>query len=301
LGFRVGSSGAVTACGSDGCALLDAITLLPEGTYDPVGILNPLTTYAPHMQQGLPTTCGYVYNSEPCGLQGNKNAYWDAVCLLLAENPLDPFSLEGIYVEVQFGRLGIHAKGCTTLDYEKLSPTLSASTAGGGYNVTQSILFNYGLPFGNSWVELYFDGNWFLDFVGRAVTATRLLLMKTNDKAVYYTSFVDSHRQPLSGANTYKITFNGSSAEVDTANGGFWSLTVYDDTFYMYELATHNSIHNTTTTPEAVHFARVCQSGVTCIPVPAGAFNIIYRRYVPNHGWYKPPHVEMCAPTAPCN
>jgi len=307
LAVRVYSSGAPTACGADGCAFLDTITFAPEVAPIHPGVLNPLTKYAHLMQQGVASACPYAYHQEPCGVNGNKSAFWDAVCALLSENPLDPASPEGIYVDSNFAKLGIHSSGCSTLDYSQLDPTLNANTADGGYTVTQAVVNVYGLRYGQSWLELIYSGQWGQDFIGRAVTATRLFFMKSNDKAEYYTAFYDSHGDTLTGSNSYKIDFKSASAQVDHAHGGFWSITVYDSTYYMDQFTTHNSLRNNTgNLPASVHLAAVCSTtNPNCLPVPAGQFNVILRRYVPStsseESAFEPRKVELCDASAPCN
>jgi len=275
----------------------NSITLVPQDT--PVSTLTPLapfTAYNATMGRNDPTTtCAYSYPLvEPCSTHGNKMDFWHAVCQLLAENPLPLFSDEAIYVEKNFGLLGIHPWGCikqvVELRSDVLINTLKASNPTGGYANLLSVVQTQGVKRPSTtyspWVYLPYSGQWGNQYTTRAVTANRLLALQVNSDAAYWTAFTDSTGANLvlpAATHFYQINFQGL-VPVDPVTG-FWSITLYDNSFYMITSTgiTHTSAKGRAPLVYPIIISSACSAGPTpCLQVPVGVhFNLIFRGFAP--------------------
>jgi hypothetical protein len=65
----------------------------------------------------------------------------------------------------------------------------------------------------------------------QAMIQVRSIGINSSKEAVYYNAYADAELNPLSGKNSYSITFaKNQIPPVDKARYGFWSLTIYDRT-----------------------------------------------------------------------
>jgi len=284
MALRVWSNGVSDTCGVDGCKFIQSIAFTPVSTISSPLAVNSL--YGPDMSTA--SECAYSCNpTVPCGT-GSPTYFWKAVCLALSESPLT--GAEATYVANSFLSLGINSAGCTSSpNYTALNVALTnASTSGWTQLVAAVKTSSYTQ---GPWVFLrYTDNNlsngtatWYPDLLTRAITATRLLEMNVNEKAVYYTAFNDSNQIPLSGANnqTYQISAGGT---FPLAPEGFWSFTVYGpDYFFANDSTTSTRLaYKGTQAISALQFnlSSSCTSA-NCVTIPKGAFNVMLRGYSP--------------------
>jgi hypothetical protein len=300
-------------CGSDGCTLFVGANAFTFSNATNGGtLINPRTVYSPWMTGT--NGCTYVYNQPICGTGASSAKqvnFWNAVCQALKENPLDAGSPEAAYVTSKFSSWGITPTGCAAnFNASAFASTLSSTNATGGWSV-----LNAGIQTTNAvkgpWVYLTYAGNWAAtgDYTLRAQTTTRLHLMNINSEAVYYTAFTDSSAAPLNGNSaSYKLNWDPAAIPIDVANRGFWSVTVYDNSYFFYKPTSPKrwAIRgNTNTQPAEIHFANTCTTG-NCVPIPQGAFNIMLRGYVPLPGFiysslnYNLPTITKCASATAC-
>jgi len=276
----------------------------------PIGVKYYNVTYGPYMSPNpaVPgSTCPYSYAQVPCG-SGSKSAFWDGLCVALADNPVT--GAEATYVENTFGSLGIHPTGCTALDYSTLNAGVLDAWAyiySNWLNPTVSItsgIWNF-LPFNGQW-GVHDSSTALL----RAVASTRLALMNSNAKAPYWVTYQDNDGNALNGAwgATYKLVWNSTDAFVD-ANRGFWSVTLYDTTGFLYKPPAGTdqkqyAVRGTTIPSGSFPISNTCTSSV-CVRAPPGPFTLAIRAYgpLPNvlpGGNYNFPSVVKCDCHSPC-
>jgi hypothetical protein len=91
-----------------------------------------------------------------------------------------------------------------------------------------------GVPIGNGWQRQKNAGSWGTDWFGRAQQAVIYILTNDWREAVYLIRGTDADGRLLDGPHRYTMTFAGDALPpVDRARGGFWSLTMYDDEYFM--------------------------------------------------------------------
>jgi len=261
-------------------------------------------------------TSGPVY---PGG--SNYTNFWKAVCLAIAENPLNNLyqTAEAAYVNATFlPTLGIHSYGCNTISvatYAQLSSALYTNASSGWWNISQ-VLGNYTNVYSQQWVFLNYTttntttgATLWSNYTARAVTATRLLFLNPNEKAAYYTAFNDSNGAALTGGNTYQINVTGG--KIPLAPQGFWSFTVYGNNYYLLTNPSNKWAvqGNASTLPPATFNLSSSCSTPNCIPIPSTAttFNVMFRAYSPTSAIlpvngvvsYTLPNISKC--TTPCN
>jgi len=173
------------------------------------------------------------------------------------------------------------------------------------------------------WQFLPFDGQWASGcgeadmgcsndaYLLRAVTSARLHAMNPNAEAVYYAAFTDHKGDPLNASKnqTYRMEFDDdSSVPVDYSVGGFWSLTVYDSTYYLNG-ANGNHVYAirgaSNAEPPKVHIAHTC-TNANCIPAPDGPFVVLLRGYAPTNSFqpnsgYELPWIKTCQNKKVCD
>ena len=175
-----------------------------------------------------------------------------------------------------------------------------------------------GVDTGNGWQRQENGGVWGTDWFGRAQAAVVYIFVNDYHEAMYFIRGTDAENAFLYGRYGYTMTFaKGALPPVDRDRGGFWSLTMYDQDYYM--LATSpNGRHNIGTVnldADELRFAadgsltlhlshqapedEVAQSN--WLPAPEGQFALIIRAYVPTQplldGTYKLPNVQRARPT----
>jgi len=287
--------------GIDGCYTLERIAFvaLPPTA----ALLNPFSTYLPLMDPRSSTACSYHYTHPPCS-GGNNHAFWDAVCRILTESP--PSAAEAAYINANFASLGIHSTGCTSLDYVALEAGFIE-----GYNTVkndQAVVGDTSPEGSNVWKFLPFSGTWDVSEQGlliRAVTSFRLHAMVPNTEAAYWVTFTESrgHLDRLSCANgvSYRVDFR-APAPVNYDHFGFWSLTVYDDTWYL--VGAHSTVFgsrgNTNVVPDSFLLSTTCSgTDPSCVVCPNGPFQLILRGYQPlaalqPGGDFEFPKIKQC-------
>jgi hypothetical protein len=310
--IRVYSSGLPTGvCGVDGCQYLGGVIQNFGVIFAPTNLKYYNVTYGPYMALN-PTvpgsTCPYYLTQAPCGVSGNKNAFWDAICVAISDNHVTA-AAEATYVENTFGPFGIHATGCdTTLNYAALNAGLTA-----GYEYVAANIENTGVLRG-PWYAFPFGGAWNVQDLSsslqRAVAATRAIFINANSQAVYWIASKDSDGNPLTGewGTTYKIVWRSSDPIVN-AQRGFWSVTLYDLTKYLYippegTDKLQYAIRGTGVPAAEIHLSNVCVTS-NCIRANPGLFAIALRAYVPlpnvlPNGNYVFPDIVKCDCHSPC-
>jgi len=307
---RAYSAGAPAACGVDGCLYALGVRQQFGVVSPPAGVKYYNVTYGPYMSPNpaVPgSTCPYSYAQVPCG-SGSKSAFWDGLCVALADNPVT--GLEATYVESTFGPLGIHANGCTALNYASLNAGFLDA-----YNYILTNWFNPTITVtSGNWNFLPFNGQWGVhdsaSALARSIASTRLAYINSNAAAAYWTTYNDSNGQTLNGAwgATYKLVWKSSDAFVD-ATRGFWSVTLYDTTGFLYNPPAGTdqkqyAVRGTAPPSGQVPISNTCKSSV-CIRAPPGPFFLAIRAYAPlpnvePGGNYVFPDVVKCDCNSPC-
>jgi len=122
-----------------------------------------------------------------------------------------------------------------------------------------------------------------LAFLERAVASSRLHALVTNTGASYWVAFWDSQyheRLDCSNGAKYRVEFAPLAVPVDFNGHGFWSVTLYDDTWFL--VGSHNGIrsNNPANLPGVFHIYQGCTEGY-CLSCPNGPFQLNFRGYKP--------------------
>jgi hypothetical protein len=305
---RVYSLGLPTSCvdlqtgavqqGVDGCFTVDRILLQPLGT--PLApLLNPFVSYAALMNPNSPTACGYHWKHPPC-FGGSRKAFWDAICLELTQSPVSP--AEAQYINDNFAVFGIHSTGCSNVNYAALD--LGWDDGVEGVKWAQSHQPVVSSEDSNRWQAYPFDGVWPINPLGLVYRANNGFIVP-NAVNVYWMAFWESHGkadQRLTGANgnVYRVDWR-EVVPVDYDNFGFWSVTLYDETWYPVGATskTFGVRGNTPVVPSSFTIAAHCDGISNCVVAPEGPFQLIIRGYNPTQGLmpgtsYEFPKVRLC-------
>jgi hypothetical protein len=304
---RVYSLGVPTLCtdlqtgvvqqGIDGCFTIDRIVLQPAGTaYAP--ILTPFASYVSLMNPVSPTGCGYHWKFPPCE-GGSRHAFWDAICLSISQSPLPPAEAE--YVDANFADFGIHSTGCHIINYAALDLGWDDGVAGVKWAQSQQLAVSN--EDSNVWQMTPFVGAWPITPLGFVYRANNGFMVPSNIN-VYWVIFGESHggNPRLTGANgnVYRVNWR-EVVPVDYDNFGFWSVTLYDETWYLVG-ANSKSFGvrgNTAVVPSSFTIAAHCDGISDCIVAPEGPFQLMIRGYNPTAGLlpgtsYLFPKVKLC-------
>jgi len=166
---------------------------------------------------------------------------------------------------------------------------------------------------GNGWQRQENGGAWGTDWFGRAQAAVIYIFVNDYHEAVYWIRGTDAKGALLYGRYGYTMRFpKGALPPVDRDKGGFWSLTMYDQDYYMLPTSP-NGRHNIGTVnldadelkfdadgALTLHLSHQPPRDATALanwlPAPEGQFALIVRTYVPTQplldGSYKLPDVE---------
>ena len=170
-----------------------------------------------------------------------------------------------------------------------------------------------GVDAGNGWQRQENGGAWGTDWFGRAQAAVIYIYVNDYHEAIYWIRGTDADGDLLYGRYRYTMTFPKEGLPpVDRTRGGFWSLSMYDQDYFM--LATSpNDRHNIGTvnldanelkfSPDGsltLHLSHAQPEGkdaqANWLPAPDGQFALIVRTYVPGNalldGSYKLPDVQ---------
>src|SRR6476659_7974623 len=170
-----------------------------------------------------------------------------------------------------------------------------------------------GVDVGNGWQRQPNAGLWGTDWFGRAQAAVIYIFVNDFHEALYFIRGTDDRNSVLFGRYRYTMTFPpGALPPVDAARGGFWSLTMYDQDYYM-PAESPNGRHNIgTVNLDANELAFAPDGSLTLhmshkpptetaaqanwLPAPDGQFALIVRAYVPTEPLldttYKLPNVQ---------
>ena len=178
--------------------------------------------------------------------------------------------------------------------------------------------YQVGVDTGNGWQRQENGGLWGTDWFGRAQAAVIYIFVNDFHEAMYFIRGTDADTALLYGRYNYTMTFpKGALPPVDRDRGGFWSLTMYDQDYFM-PATSPNGRHNIGTVnldAEELKFApdgsltlhlsheppadQVAQAN--WLPAPEGQFALIVRAYVPTQplldGTYKLPNVQRVQTT----
>ena len=170
-----------------------------------------------------------------------------------------------------------------------------------------------GVDTGNGWQRQENGGVWGTDWFGRAQAAVVYIFVNDYHEAMYFIRGTDVENAFLYGRYHYTMTFpKGALPPVDRDRGGFWSLTMYDQDYYMLPTSP-NGRHNIGTVNLDADELRFGADGsltlhlshatpeeeaaqANWLPGPEGQFALIVRAYVPTQslldGTYKLPNVQ---------
>jgi hypothetical protein len=250
------------------------------------------------MNPNSPQGCGYHWQHPPC-FGGSRKAFWDAICLAIGQSP--PSTAEAQYIDENFAVFGIHSTGCSNVDYDALDAGWDDGVAGVKWAETH--LGSYSAEGSNVWQAPAFNGVWPitpLDLLRRANNG----YIVPNNINVYWIAFWESHgkTERLTGAdgNTYRVDWR-DVVPVDYDNFGFWSVTLYDETWYLVGAQSHTFgvRGNTPVVPSSFTIAADCSGRSNCVLCPDGPFQLIIRGYNPTQGLqpgtlYEFPKVKLC-------
>ena len=182
--------------------------------------LMPLSAYPdggeqpePLVSNGAPTV------SFPSGLD-----WFERLDDVLEANPLP----ENAAITDQFAFIGV---GSDNTDINDLSDTRKSALEAAfkdGFGIVADTAKFTGTPV-NGWNWEYDAGRYGNDFLLRSAVNMNSVGLNSPERAMYPKRFVDDQGQQLNGNNAYEITFP-ADMPVRGHVGGFWSMTMYDDT-----------------------------------------------------------------------
>jgi uncharacterized membrane protein len=299
----------------DGCAFLNQLGLGNAGGPLPP-LIDPWTDYKDFMAPpapGQPNTdhCWYHYGEKPCGNSATANQldnFYKAVCKVLTQSP--PNDAEAAYINNTFGAaFGIYTTGCTTTAAQYAALRAGFNSGYAAMKAGESYLGILGHQNPNEWLYIPFDGSWSAtqaDFFQRAVASSRLHFLVANDASAYWAAYTDSRppkqRTRLNCANTtYLVKFQDDSVvPIDYSNNGFWSVTVYDKTWFLKSgTSVYGVRSNQEVIPQPFYLSSDCTGLSPCVPAPADEFQLLFRGYRPLAGLsasgnYNLPKIQMC-------
>ena len=155
-----------------------------------------------------------------------------------------------------------------------------------------------GVGAGGGWQRQENGGAWETDWFGRALAAVVYIYVNDYHEAVYLVRGTDAKGALLQGRYTYAVTFpKGGLPPVDRARGGFWSLTMYDQDYYMLTPSPNGRNNLGTVNLDADELVFDADGSLTLtlssreppdptaranwLPAPAGQFALLVRAYVP--------------------
>jgi len=170
-----------------------------------------------------------------------------------------------------------------------------------------------GVDVGNGWQRQRNAGAWGTDWFGRAQAAVIYIYVNDFHEALYLIRGTDARHEFLFGRYHYTMTLPPDSLPpVDEDRGGFWSLTMYDQDYFM-AADSPNGRHNIGTVNLDADELRFGEDGSLTLhlsheppteqaaqdnwlPAPDGQFALIVRAYVPTEplldGTHQLPNVQ---------
>jgi hypothetical protein len=171
-----------------------------------------------------------------------------------------------------------------------------------------------GVDAGNGWQRQNNGGLWGADWFGRAQAAVVYILVNDYLEAIYFIRGTDAKGALLDGKHRYTMTFSKDALPpVDRSRGGFWSLTMYDNDYFMLPNSPNGRTNIGTVNLDANELKFAADGSLTItmsreeptdadakanwLPAPDGQFALIVRAYVPMQpileGAYKLPNVQQ--------
>lgn len=170
-----------------------------------------------------------------------------------------------------------------------------------------------GTDAGNGWQRQENGGDWGTDWYGRALAAVIYIYVNHYREATYLIRGTDAEGALLQGRYRYTMRFEkGQLPPINTAKGGFWSLTMYDRDYFMMPTSPNGRHNIGTVNLDANELAFGADGSLTLVlsheepadaegranwlPAPDDQFALLLRTYVPNEailsGSYVLPNVE---------
>lgn len=172
-----------------------------------------------------------------------------------------------------------------------------------------------GVDAGHGWQRQENGGRWASDWFGRAQAAVIYIYVNDYREAIYFIRGTDAGGALLQGRYHYTMSFaKDALPPVDRARGGFWSLTMYDQDYFMLARPENGRANLGTVSLDAgaLHFASdgtltlhlshaapvEADARANWLQAPEGPFALIVRAYVPSpeigDGRYQLPDVVRC-------
>lgn len=233
----------------------------------------------------------------PQALVESGLGFFDELGAAMAVNP--PTSKVGKRVARRMAKVGIGpGKTPSSITDVRTRSELEAGLAEGGGAVAQASAAAGRTSDGwqvNERVGTYGD-----DFLLRAVVSRIGWGANIPQEAIYAVSRVDAAGQSYVGTNRYALRFAPDQLPKTSA---FWSITAYGSDLYLavnpYDRYSMNSLQSLRPDQDGgltVTFASTPVDGANWVPVPEGAFVLIFREYLPDQaavtGGYHPPSVQ---------
>jgi hypothetical protein len=177
-----------------------------------------------------------------------------------------------------------------------------------------------GIQVGNGWQRQENAGRWGSDWFGRAQAAVIYIMVNDHAESIYFIRGTDAVGALLEGRNTYTMTFpRDALPPMDRTRGGFWSLTMYDQDYFMLPNSPNGRTNIGTVNLDANELQFASEGSLTItmshtqpedamaranwLPAPDGQFALNLRAYVPTQpvldGSYTLPNVERPQPERP--
>ncbi|MBA4011092.1 MAG: hypothetical protein C0481_04425 [Phenylobacterium sp.] len=158
-----------------------------------------------------------------------------------------------------------------------------------------------GVGAGGGWQRQENGGAWGTDWFGRAQAAVIYIYVNDFHEAIYFVRGTDAKGALLEGRYAYTLTFpKDGLPPVDRTRGGFWSLSMYDEDYYMLADSPNGRTNLGTVNLDANELVFAGDGSLTLtmshrepadptakanwLPAPAGQFALLVRTYVPTQG-----------------
>jgi hypothetical protein len=237
----------------------------------------------------------------------DTQTYFNRMAMSMAINP--PVLPQDAPIVAEMAKLGL-VPG-QPFDLSKLSPANQAAIADVGK--IASAQFDEQEKSGNKvingWLLTSGTGLYGTNYLWRATMSNYGWGANQNKDAVYPSTKTDSDGAPLNGANTYTVHFaKGETPPVD----GFWSVTMYDSSYYFYPNALNKLTESMRNKPVFnsdgsldlyfSHDKPAKAPQANWLPAPAGEFILMMRMYWPKEtppsildGSWSPPQVKKAS------
>jgi hypothetical protein len=144
-----------------------------------------------------------------------------------------------------------------------------------------------GHPAGNGWNRSTNNARWGIDYFDRTGTAKSNMFDNKPEETQYFYTDYDSDGAPLTGGNTYEVTF---AAGQEPPVSGFWSLTLYNEHHFFhpnplgrFSLGTKNKALKRGADGSLTLYASTKSPGADMesnwLPAPEGPFSLYIRAY----------------------